>query len=184
MSILSQFLSIFKLLKNDNLSQLRTGKNPITPLYSDTTKCEKIFDKKKTINNVKIIKLLHAYKGYASTYTVDILNSFNPELRLKDTESIIKNKLKDSLSELRGFKFLTTLVLEFKKIESDDATKCSTFYLNSRAQRIINESDIDYAFESIYSTIISNIQNLLEKVQAGLLIQPSITLSIFQSTTP
>ena len=35
----------------------------------------------------------HASKGYASTYNMEILNSFNPELQLKDTEIAIKNKL-------------------------------------------------------------------------------------------
>ena len=48
------------------------------------------------------------------------LDSFNPKLQLKDTESSIKNKLTDLLAELRGFKFVATLVLEFKKIQSND----------------------------------------------------------------
>ena len=34
-----------------------------------------------------------AFKGYASTYNVKILNSFRPELQFKDTESVIKSKL-------------------------------------------------------------------------------------------
>ena len=59
---------------------------------------------------------------------------------------------------MRGFKFVTTLVKEFKKIESDDATKYINFYSNSKAETIINESDIDGVFESIYTTIILNIQ--------------------------
>ena len=42
-----------------------------------------------------------------------ILNSFNPELQPSDTECAIKNKLKDILIELKGFKFVTTLVSEF-----------------------------------------------------------------------
>ena len=46
----------------------------------------------------------------------------------------MKNKLIDLLTELRGFKFVKTLVLEFKKIENDDKTKYSTFYLNSKAE--------------------------------------------------
>ena len=33
-------------------------------------------------------------KGYASTYSPKILNSFNPELQVKVTESATKNKLK------------------------------------------------------------------------------------------
>ena len=40
--------------------------------------------------NVKI-KQAHAFKGYASFYNAKILNSFNTELQLKDTESAIKN---------------------------------------------------------------------------------------------
>ena len=49
-----------------------------------------------------------------------VLNSFNPELQLKDTESAIKIKLIDLLTQLKAFKFVTTLALVFKKIESED----------------------------------------------------------------
>ena len=77
--------------------------------------------------NIKITKTEHAFKGFASTCNVEILNSFELELQLKDTESAIKNKGKKLLSELRGFKFVTTLVLVFKKIESKDKTKCAIF---------------------------------------------------------
>ena len=37
--------------------------------------------------NVKITKRAHAFKGFANSYNVEILNSFKPELQLKDTES-------------------------------------------------------------------------------------------------
>ena len=155
---LSQFLSIDKLLKNDNFSELGLGKSSTTTLYSESTKREKFFDGKKAIKNVKITKQSHASKSYTSTYNFDILNSFSRELQLKNTGSAIKNKLKYLLSELRGFNFVTILVLELKKIKSDNATKYSTFYLNSKAETVINEIDIDDVFESIYRTIISNIQ--------------------------
>ena len=36
------------------------------------------------------MKRSYAGKGYASTYSVKILNSFNPEPQLRDTESTIK----------------------------------------------------------------------------------------------
>ena len=60
-------------------------------------------------------KRSHVYKGYTSTYNVDVLNFFNFELQFQNTESAIKNKLKDLSSELTGFKFVTTLFIEFKK---------------------------------------------------------------------
>ena len=44
------------------------------------------------------MKWNHAYKGNASTYNVKLLNSLNPELQLKDTESMTKNKQEDLLS--------------------------------------------------------------------------------------
>ena len=53
------------------------GKNPTPPLYSDTTKHEKNFDKKRTI---KLAKCLHAFRNYAKFFNFEILNSFNPKL--------------------------------------------------------------------------------------------------------
>ena len=51
----------------------------------------------------------------------------------------------------------------FKKIENDDKTKYGTFCSNSKAETIVNESDTDDVFESIYTAISSDIQNVLGK---------------------
>ena len=66
---------------------------------------------------------------------------------------------------------MTTLVLVFKNIKSKDITKYDTFYSSSNPEIIIYESDIDDVFLSIYTTITSNKQKSLGKVQTGLLIQ-------------
>ena len=50
-----------------------------------------------------------------STYSVEILSSFSPELQLKGTESAIKSKLIELLTQLKGFKFMTKFFLVFKK---------------------------------------------------------------------
>ena len=65
--------------------------------------------------NVKITKRELAFKGYACSYNVEILSSFNPELHLKDTESAIKSKLIELLSQLRGFNFVKRLVFSIEK---------------------------------------------------------------------
>ena len=64
------------------------------------------------------------------------------------------------MTQLKGFKLVTTLVLMFKKLESEDKTKYEIFYSNSRAEIIIKESDIDGAFKAIFTTIISIYNNL------------------------
>ena len=42
-------------------------------------------------------------------------------------------------------------------LESGDKTKYGTLYSNSKSETIIIESNIDDVFESIYTTIMSNI---------------------------
>ena len=54
--------------------------------------------------DVKITKQSHAFKGYRSSY--------NPSLQLQNTASAIENKLLNLLAELKGFKFVITLVRE------------------------------------------------------------------------
>ena len=88
------------------------------------------------------------------------MNSFNPELQLKDTESSIKSKLIELSTQLRRFKFVTTLVLAFKKIESKDKTKYHNFYSSSKAE-IKAGSEIENVFKSIYTTITAKIQKSL-----------------------
>ena len=70
-------------------------------------------------NNIKRTKREQGFKGFSCTYNFGILNFFDPE-HTEYTESAIKNIFKKLLSQLRGFKFMTTLVLVFKKIESKD----------------------------------------------------------------
>ena len=67
------------------------------------------------------------------------------------------------LTQLKGFKYVTALVLVFKKTECEDKTKYDTFCLHSKGETIIHENDIDDVFQSIYTTIISNIQKSLGK---------------------
>ena len=52
-------------------------------------------------------------------------------------------------------KFVKTLVLEFKKMQSNDKALYSTF-ANLKAEPIINDWDIDNVFKSIQTNIISN----------------------------
>ena len=69
------------------------------------------FSWSKDYKKAKITKQFYVYKVYASTYNVEILNYFIPELPLKDTEFTNRIKLKDLLTEMKGFKFVTTLEL-------------------------------------------------------------------------
>ena len=45
---------------------------------------------------------------------IEVVNLFHPELQLINTNPMIKNKLKEFLSQLKKFKVQTTLLLKYK----------------------------------------------------------------------
>ena len=110
-----------------------------------------------------------------------IIYCFNPELQAEDTESAIISKLIDFLTWLKGFKFVTTFFLVFKKLESEDKTRYNNFCSNSKPEIIINEKVIDDVFQPIYTIIILNIQKSYVISSDWLLIQSLIILLVFQS---
>ena len=63
---------------------------------------------------------------------------------------------------MKGCKFVATLSLVLNKIESEDIIKHDNFNSSSKAEIVINESDINDVFKSIYTTIITNTQKSLE----------------------
>ena len=122
---------------------------------------QRLQKKQKQQNRQMVLEFMH-------TLNVEILSSFNPELHLKNTEASIKNKLKDLLNGLRVFKYFITLVEKLKKTINKNETKYRIFYSNSKAKTIIYNTDIDSAFESIYSMIMPKCKNIRQKAQAGL----------------
>ena len=65
---------------------------------------------------------------------------------------MIKNKLKELLSELKTVKVQIVLVLDYKK-----RNDCKIFH--SSTKLIANHSDIDEAFISIHQSIMTKIKN-------------------------
>ena len=99
------------------------------------------FKQRKCKNNKTSICYESSFKGYESSCIVEILIFFNPELQLKYVESAIKSKIIELLTQLKGFKFVSKLVLLLKKIESQDKIKHGMFYSHSKAEAITNGSD-------------------------------------------
>ena len=75
---------------------------------------------------------------YTTQYEVEILNLFDPELQLVNTKPMIKNKLKEFLSEMKNFK-VYTIVLDCKKRNDHKI-------FQSNAKLIASDSGIDEAF--------------------------------------
>ena len=85
-------------------------------------------------------------------YNIEILNLFDPELQLINTEIMIKNKLNKLLNELKKFKVQVILVLKYKK-RNDHKT------FHSSAKLIASDLDIDETFKSMHQSIMTNHDN-------------------------
>ena len=66
-------------------------------------------------------------------------------------------------------------------MESISPTKYITFSSNSKAETVINESDIDDVFESTILLLYQTDKIILENVRVGLFTQKYIILFTFQS---
>ena len=96
-------------MENPNIVDIKSviTKRPKTShkLSKTIRQAEKVGSNSSLYSDTKITKREHAFKGDPSTYNVEVLNSFNPELQLKYTESAIESKLIKLMTQLRGFKF-------------------------------------------------------------------------------
>ena len=86
-------------------------------------------------------------------YNTDL---FDPELQLINTKPMIKNKLKELLSEFKKFKVQEILALDNKK-----RNDCKIFH--SSAKLIANNSDIDEIFKSMHQRFMTKIKNYADK---------------------
>ena len=113
---------------------------------------------------------MQSFKGYVSSYNVQILNYFFPELQLKDNESSIRNKIIGLLTQLKRFKSVKILFLEFNKIENDDKNYIAlSIRIEAQKQLLIKATLMMYLNQYII-LLYQTYKSLYVKIQVGLLI--------------
>ena len=76
------------------------------------------------MSEAKNIMQSSSSESYVLMYVcnIEVLDFFNPELQLINTKSVMKNKLKDILSDLKEFTVQTVLALGNKKTDYHKST--------------------------------------------------------------
>ena len=64
---------------------------------------------------LNIIKINHAFRGYAKNYKVELVEKKDPLMRLEESKLSIKGLLKHVLDETKGFKYQIILKSWVKK---------------------------------------------------------------------
>ena len=78
-----------------------------------------------------VIKTGQAFRGYAMSYKVEIVERKDPIVQLETSKSSIKDLFNDLLNETKGFKYQIPANVLLKKYEHNGETEFATVYFNS-----------------------------------------------------
>ena len=104
----------------------------------------------------KIEQTDKALKGYTKSYKISIKHNKDPLAQMQNTRKAMEFHLNNILSLMKGFKFVETLQVTFTKFSSDEIV-IKTAYFNSKAQTIINPTEIHEALQTSKQTILNKI---------------------------
>ena len=96
----------------------------------------------------KIKELKRALKNHAKSYEIELQHNSNPFVQFIKTKELVESHLENLLKTMKGFKFVETLVVTFKKLKIDPkngkpVSVYRTAYFNSKAKTITKVSDIE-----------------------------------------
>ena len=131
-------------------------------------------DAVKKFNNVELMKKLpfykdlsveetsKAFKRYAKSYRVEIVDKKDPMIQLYSSKVHITELFGDLLSEMKGFKYQITLFVTLKKGKLDGTVEYVAVYLNSFVKTVFNY-DFDESIDKSFSEILFRLDNWINE---------------------
>ena len=97
-----------------------------------------------------IIQTDQAFKRYAMSYKVDIIEKKDPIVQLEASKLSIKNLFNDLLNELKGFKYQITVDVLLQKYKHNGEIEFTPVYFNSVTKTVTNHMfKLENSFEEI-----------------------------------
>ena len=101
-----------------------------------------------------ILKISNAFKRYARSYKIEIINLKDPLLQLKASISIIKDLFKDLIDEIKGIKYQITVKVSLRKHKENGDIEFAPVYFNSATKTVIDSKyDLDKYFPETFHRI-------------------------------
>ena len=114
---------------------------------------------------LNLIKTNHAFRWYALSYKVELVEKKGPIEQLEASKSSIKDLFNDLLNKAEGFKYQITLKVMLKKYNPTGEIEFRPVYFNSTAKTVINHKVLTNLFKKFCTGLITG----LMKDLAGLL---------------
>ena len=109
---------------------------------------------------LSIIKTNHAFKGYAKSFKVEIIEKKGLINQLEASKSSIKDLFRDLLNETKGFKYQLILRVLLKKYKPNGEIQFRPLYFNSTAKTVINHR---FRLENSFQEILYLIDNWINE---------------------
>ena len=97
-----------------------------------------------------------ALKGFTKSFEINIIDEQDPLVQLQKTRRKLRFYIKNILESMKGLKFIETLKVAFEKTTGDEVIS-KTAYFNSKAQTIINQTEIAEALQLTAQQILNKI---------------------------
>ena len=128
---------------------------------------------------LNVIKTDHAFRGYAMSYKVEIVEKKDPLIQLEASKTSMKDLCQDLLDETKGLKYQMTLKVELKKYNSDGEIEFTSVYFNSATKIVISHNLV---LKKLFKKSRTGLITGLMKNLVGLLKQSSLNTLTFQLT--
>ena len=87
---------------------------------------------------LSVVKTGEAFRGYAMSYKVEIIERKDSSVQLEASKSSIKDLFSDLLNETKGFKYQITVKVLLKKCKLNGEIEFAPVYFNSLTKTVIN----------------------------------------------
>ena len=87
---------------------------------------------------LSVIKTNQAFRGYAMSYKVEIVERKDPMVQLEASKWSIKDSFNNLLNKTKGFKYQITVKVLLKKYKYNRETEFAPVFFNSFTKTVIN----------------------------------------------
>ena len=99
---------------------------------------------------LSVIETNQAFRGYAMSYKVEIVERKDPILQLEENKLSIKDLFSVLLNETKGFKYQITVNVLLKKYKLNGEIEFAPVYFNSTTKTVIrHKQSLENAFQNI-----------------------------------
>ena len=119
-------------------------------------------------HELSVVEISKAFRRYARSYKVEIIDSKDPLVQLESSKSSIEDLFKGILNETKGFKYQITVTILLCKHKQNGDIEYTPVYFNSVTKTVINSDKYD--LHKSFQEILCRIDNWINK-ESGWIIE-------------